>query len=93
MTSKTVLKKIWKILGHTTTNSRAGHRSVRAGLHPFGYLTRANWVEEIPTRDSDEKMENRRASGGSNRGFLVGSSWVFWVRDREIENGEKDQIR
>ena len=78
---------------------RAGHGSVRAGFHLFGYPTRVSRVGEIPTRDSDEKMENRRVSSGLDRGFLVGligSVQVFWVRDREIEreikNGEKDQI-
>jgi hypothetical protein len=54
------------------SNSRAGHGSVRAGFRPFGYPTRASRVGEFSTRDTDEKMEIRRVSGGSVRVFLVG---------------------
>ena len=50
--------------------SRAGHGSVWAGFCPFSYPTRASRVGEIPTHDSGEKLENRRVSSGSYRGFF-----------------------
>jgi hypothetical protein len=52
--------------------TRAGHGSVRAGFGPFGHPTRAPRVFEIPTRDSNANVENRRVSGGSARVFFVG---------------------
>jgi hypothetical protein len=51
---------------------RARHGSVRAGFGPFGHPTRAPWVFEISTRNSNANVENRRVSGGSDRVFLVG---------------------
>jgi hypothetical protein len=77
-------RKCRKIALSILSLHRAGHGSVRAGFCPFGYPTRASQVGEFPTRDSDEKMENRRVSGGSIRVFLVGligSVQVFLDRD------------
>jgi hypothetical protein len=56
---------------HELSGVRAGHKSVRAGFGPFSHPTYAPQVFEIPTRDNNANVENRRVSGGSARVFLV----------------------